>query len=107
MDRVAIDQVEVDVITDDTNTSSSATTTVAMTTYDTTGAAVTKTTAIERHIMRRNHRINWIDTRILWDDNDPYKLLIKESISIKKHESALNRTTHSVPLYIYPNGLEE
>jgi hypothetical protein len=34
-------------------------------------------------------------------------LLIKESLMIKAYEPELNRTTHSVPLYIYPNGLDK
>jgi hypothetical protein len=46
-------------------------------------------------------------TQLIWSDNNPHKLLIKESLIIKAYEPELNRTTHSVPLYIYPNGIDK
>ena len=34
------------------------------------------------------------------------RLLIKESLVIRAQEPRLNRTTHSVPLLVFPEGLE-
>lgn len=62
--------------------------------------------AVEKHVLETRHRIQWENTKILWTDNQPHKLLIKESILIKAHEPAMNRTTHSVPLYIFRNGID-
>ena len=47
-----------------------------------------------------------VSVRILWRDNISYRLLIKESLVIRAHEPVLNRTTHSVPLLVFPEGLE-
>ena len=35
-----------------------------------------------------------------------YRLLIKESLVIRAYEPRLNRTTHSVPLIVFREGLE-
>ena len=60
----------------------------------------------EEHEKNTNHHIDWRNTRVLWRDNNPYRLLIKESLVIRAHEPQLNRTTHSVPLLVFPEGLE-
>jgi hypothetical protein len=65
------------------------------------------TTAVEKHLKDKNHKIDWKNTKILWTDNEPHKLLIKESLLIKTLEPELNRTTHSVPLYIFPNSIDK
>jgi hypothetical protein len=62
---------------------------------------------IKKHQNETKHKIGWESTKLLWSDNNPHKLLIKESLMIKAYEPELNRTTHSVPLYIYPNGLDK
>ena len=62
--------------------------------------------SIEKHHVETNHKIDWENTKVLWSENNPRRLLIKESLMIKAYESELDRTTHSVPLYIYPNGIE-
>ena len=62
--------------------------------------------SIEKHHVETNHKIDWENTKVLWPENNPRRLLIKESLMIKAYESELDRTTHSVPLYIYPNGIE-
>jgi hypothetical protein len=64
-----------------------------------------KNSAIEKHRKETNHKINWENAQLIWTDSNPHKLLIKESLIIKAFEPELNRTTHSVPLYIYPNGI--
>jgi hypothetical protein len=65
------------------------------------------TSAVTKHQKEKNHKIDWKNTQIVWTDNEPHKLLIKESLIIKTYEPELNRTTHSIPLYIYPNGVEK
>ena len=55
---------------------------------------------------RLKMHIDWKNVRVLWRDNISYRLLVKESLVIRAHESALNRTTHSVPLLVLPEGLE-
>ena len=62
--------------------------------------------SLAEHEKNTNHHIDWRNTRVLWRDNNPYRLLIKESLVIRAHEPQLNRTTHSVPLLVFPEGLE-
>ena len=50
--------------------------------------------------------MDWNSFRIVWRDNNVYRLLIKESLIIRVYEPRLNRTTHSVPLLVFPEGLE-
>jgi hypothetical protein len=52
-----------------------------------------------------NHKIDWDKSQIIWSDNTPHKLLTTESWIIKAYEPELNRATHSVPLYVFPEGL--
>lgn len=58
-----------------------------------------------RHEKENNHHMNWKDFQIVWKENNPYKLLLKESLVMKAYQTPLNRTTHSVPLVIFPEGL--
>jgi hypothetical protein len=53
--------------------------------------------ALSKHEKDTGHRINWKDFRVVWRDEDPYRLLIKESLVIQAYKPALNRTTHSIP----------
>ena len=62
--------------------------------------------SLAEHEKNTGHRIDWENVRVLWRDNISYRLLIKESLVIQAHEPQLNRTTHSVPLLIFPEGLE-
>lgn len=62
--------------------------------------------ALAEHRNSTGHQIDWSEVRILWRDSVAYRLLIKESLIIRAHEPILNRTTHSVPLLIFPEGLE-
>ena len=52
------------------------------------------------------HQMDWKNFRVVWRDRNVYRLLIKESWVIRAHEPRLNRTTHSVPLLVFPEGLE-
>ena len=62
--------------------------------------------SLAEHEKNTSHHIDWRNTRVLWRDSNPYRLLIKESLVIRAHEPHLNRTTHSVPLLVFPGGLE-
>ncbi|CAF2999044.1 unnamed protein product [Rotaria sp. Silwood2] len=61
--------------------------------------------ALADHQRETRHSIDWENYKILWRDNLPHRLLLKESLVIKAHQPALNRTTHSVPLLIFPEGV--
>ena len=63
------------------------------------------TSSLAQHEKETGHHINWADFQVVWGDNHPYRLLIKESLLIQAYKPELNRTTHSVPLLIYPAGL--
>jgi len=58
-----------------------------------------------RHEQENNHHMNWESFNVFWRDNNAYNLLLKESPVIKAHQTALNRTTHSIPLVIFAEGL--
>ena len=62
--------------------------------------------SLAKHEKNTGHRIDWENFRVLWRDNNSYRLLVKESLVIRAHEPQLNRTTHSVPLLIFPEDLE-
>ena len=62
--------------------------------------------ALTDHANNTGHRIDWAGVRVLWGDHIPRRLLIKESLVIQAHQPRLNRTTHSVPLLVYPEGLD-
>ncbi|CAF1614524.1 unnamed protein product [Adineta ricciae] len=61
--------------------------------------------SIEHHQNQTGHEMNWENFNILCHESHKYKLLLKESLIIKAYNTALNKTTHSVPLIIYPEGL--
>jgi predicted GIY-YIG superfamily endonuclease len=62
--------------------------------------------SIAEHVQNTGHKMDWRNFRVLWRDNSNQRLLIKESLVIRAYEPRLNRTTHSVPLLIFPEGLE-
>ena len=61
--------------------------------------------ALRKHEKDTGHHINWKDFRVVWRDENPYRLLVKESLVIQAYKPELNRTTHSVPLIVFPDGL--
>ena len=67
---------------------------------------VDSSSSIAEHEESTGHQMDWKNFRVVWRDSNVYRLLIKESLVIRAHEPRLNRTTHSVPLLVFPEGLE-
>ncbi|CAF4963163.1 unnamed protein product, partial [Rotaria socialis] len=63
--------------------------------------------AVQQHQIETGHQLNWGNFRIVMQDNHYYRLLIKESLLIKAYGPELNRTTHSVTLIVFPDGLQK
>ncbi|CAF1345844.1 unnamed protein product [Adineta ricciae] len=61
--------------------------------------------AVHQHEINNNHHIDWTNFNILAKDNKNYQLLVKESLLINCLKPNLNRTTSSVPLIVFPEGL--
>ncbi|CAF1689061.1 unnamed protein product, partial [Adineta ricciae] len=61
--------------------------------------------AVKQHELNNNHHIDWANFNILAKDNKNYQLLVKESLLINSLQPNLNRTTSSVPLIVFPEGL--
>jgi len=61
--------------------------------------------SIKQHEKETGHHMDWSNFQVVWQDNHPYRLLIKESLLIQAFEPELNKTTHSVPLVVFPDGL--
>jgi hypothetical protein len=62
--------------------------------------------ALKQHEFNHNHKINWTDWNIISKDTKYYQLLVRESLAISHHQPILNKTVCSVPLIIYPEGLQ-
>ncbi|CAF3081759.1 unnamed protein product [Rotaria sp. Silwood2] len=62
--------------------------------------------ALYKHHIKTNHTINWKDWKIISKDCKKYRLLVRESLQILHKKPSLNRTTCSVPLIVYPEGLQ-
>jgi hypothetical protein len=61
--------------------------------------------ALSKHEKDTGQHINWKDFRVVWRDENSCRLLVKESLVIQAYKPELNRTTHSVPLIVFPDGL--
>jgi hypothetical protein len=61
--------------------------------------------APSKHEKDTGHHINWKDSRVVWRDENSCRLLVKESSLIQAYKPELNRTTYSVPLIVFPDGL--
>ena len=70
------------------------------------GKDETDKSALAQHAQNEEHTIDWPKVRTLWQNNIPRRLLVKESLVIRAYEPHLNRTTHSVPLLVFPKGVE-
>ncbi|CAF4386820.1 unnamed protein product, partial [Rotaria sp. Silwood2] len=64
----------------------------------------TPNSALGKHVKKTAHSINFRNVQILTQDQRPYRLLIQESIQIRKKTPTLNATDTSVPLYVFPEG---
>ncbi|CAF3427539.1 unnamed protein product, partial [Rotaria sp. Silwood2] len=82
-----------------------AATTTRASTNDTNNDKKIDKSSIFQHEKETGHRMDWSNFQVVWQDNHYYRLLIKESLLIKAYESELNKTTHSVPLLVFPDGL--
>ena len=60
-----------------------------------------KESAISDHLLQCDSPITFDDFDILASDSNKFKLLIKESLLIKRDELVLNRTTKSFPLDLF------
>ncbi|CAF3451214.1 unnamed protein product [Rotaria sp. Silwood1] len=63
-------------------------------------------TAIAKHYNTTGHIFSNNDFVIRLKERYKYKLSIKESILIKQKKPELNKGIRSIPLYIYPDGIE-
>ena len=62
--------------------------------------------ALRRHEIDTGHEINWRNWKILSKDTKRYRLLVRESLLIQNRQPTLNKTVCSVPLIVYPEGLQ-
>ncbi|CAF1484669.1 unnamed protein product [Rotaria sordida] len=99
--RLLIDDDPYITIEATTTTSSSITTLLDNTNND---KKIDKS-SIHQHEKETGHRMNWSNFQIVWQDNHYYRLLIKELLLIKAYEPELNKTTDSVLLLVFPDGL--
>jgi hypothetical protein len=62
--------------------------------------------AVKQHENMNKHKIDWNNFKIIAKDNINYHLLVKESLLINNLNPSLNKTITSVPLIIFPEGLQ-
>jgi hypothetical protein len=62
--------------------------------------------AISKHYVATKHVLSAKDFQILLCDPHKYRLVIKESLCIRHTNPVLNGADRSIPLYIYPDGIE-
>ena len=63
---------------------------------------VDNSSSIAEHEESTDHQMDWKNFRVLLRDSNVYRLLMEESLVIRAHEPGLDRTTHSVPLLVFP-----
>ncbi|CAF1424651.1 unnamed protein product [Adineta steineri] len=61
--------------------------------------------SIEKHYRKTGHTFEPDDFKILTTEQHRYRLLVRESIHIARENPVLNNTDRSVPLYVYPDGV--
>ncbi|CAF1159844.1 unnamed protein product [Didymodactylos carnosus] len=69
-------------------------------------SSVKTRSALLKHELDTEHSIDWTSWRILAKDSSSYRLLMQESLAILDKQPELNRTVCSVPLVIFPDGLQ-
>jgi hypothetical protein len=62
--------------------------------------------ALYKHQINNNHKIDWNNWKIVTKDGKKYQLLVRESLHILHQQPTLNRTVSSIPLIVYPDGLQ-
>jgi len=62
-------------------------------------------TSISRYEQQTGHHMNWEGFKVVWQDSNSYKLLLKEFLVIKAYDTPLNLTRHSIPMLVFPEGL--
>jgi hypothetical protein len=65
-----------------------------------------RTTSKKENEFETGHRINWDDWSILTKNPVSYRLKVRESLFITLNNPSLNRTTASVPLVVFPDGIQ-
>ena len=60
-----------------------------------------KLSAVSGHLLLDNHDSNFSDITILCQDNDGFRLLLKESILITRGFLVLKKNTASIPLLLF------
>jgi hypothetical protein len=88
-----------------TTTTTTATKTVTTTSILNKNDMDVTLSSIKQHERDTGHHMNWNNFRVVWQDNHHYRLLIKESLLIQAFKPELNKTTHSIPLIAFPDGL--
>ena len=63
------------------------------------------TSSIKKHIIETGHNMDWINFNVVCQESHHYRLLVKESLLIHAYQPELNKTTHSIPLVVFPDGL--
>ncbi|CAM4845497.1 unnamed protein product [Rotaria magnacalcarata] len=86
-------------------------TTTTTTTTATTTTAINldqaQTSSIEKHIIETGHNMDWRNFNVVCQGNHHYRRLVKESLLIQAHQPELNKTTHSIPLIVFPDGFSK
>ena len=62
--------------------------------------------AIYKHNINTNHNIDWNNWKVISRDTNKHRLLVRESLQILLRKPSLNRTVCSIPLIVYPEGLQ-
>jgi hypothetical protein len=61
--------------------------------------------SLAEHQKQTGHQMDWEGFKIVYHGTHKQKLLLKESLVIKAYNTSLNKTTHSVPLILFPEGI--
>jgi hypothetical protein len=62
--------------------------------------------SIAEHQKQTGHHMDWEGFKIVYHETHKQKLLLKESLVIKAYNTSLNKTTHSFPLILFPEGIQ-
>ena len=65
-----------------------------------------KNSVIYTHYLTKSHRIDWKGWKTISKDNIKYRLKVRESLQILSRKPTLNKPQYSVPLKVYPDGIQ-